>query len=109
MGEAQGEAQGFALLGYTVPNALDFQVFGIPFRNTDDHIVDQGTGQAVEAAVHLVVGRTGHGDHPIIQGHGQFFADLTAQFAFRSLNGDQVIFHRYRNFIRDGNRSFSNS
>ena len=109
MGEAERKADGLALFSSTVTNTLNFQALGIAFRNTDDHVVDQGTGQAVERAMGLIIAGAGHGDDAVFEFHANFFVDLAGKFAFRSLDGDQIIVHGYRNLIRDGNRILTNS
>src|SRR5699024_10123524 len=55
MREAQRQDQLVALLGGTVADALDLEVFLEAFGDTDDHVVDDGAGQAVEAAGLLLV------------------------------------------------------
>ena len=55
MREAQGQGQLAALLGGTIADALNFQILAEALGNTDDHVMDQGAGQAMEAACLLLV------------------------------------------------------
>ncbi len=55
MREAQGQDQLAALLCAAVANALDLQVLAEAFGNTDDHVVDEGAGQAMQTTCLLLV------------------------------------------------------
>ena len=55
--EAQRQDQLVALLGSAVADALNFQILAEAFGNTNHHVVDDGAGQAMEAAgLFLVIG-----------------------------------------------------
>ncbi len=60
MRETQVHHQVFALLLHTVANAVHLQLLLVALGYANDHVVDQGTGQAVQRAVLLLVIRTGN-------------------------------------------------
>ena len=49
MRETEVHNQVCALLLNTVANAVDFELFLKAFRYTHDHVVDKGTGEAVQS------------------------------------------------------------
>ena len=59
---AEVHNQILALLSDTVTNALNAQLLLEAFGNTNNHVVNQAAGEAVQCAVVLVVVRTGYED-----------------------------------------------
>ena len=51
-----------ALFAGTIANAVDLEFLLEALGHADDHVVDEAAGQAVEASVQLVFGRTGNMD-----------------------------------------------
>ena len=110
MGETQVHDQVLALLGNTVTDAVDVQLLLETVGDTDDHVVEQSTGQAVQAAVQLVIGRTLHGDRVAFLLNDHFRAQSTGQLALRSLHGDHVaVGHVHGNTGGNGNGHSANS
>ena len=68
MGEAERHDKLLALLGGAVADAVDLQLLLEAFGDTDHHIVEQGPGQAMQAAVELFIVGPGHMDHAVRNG-----------------------------------------
>ena len=90
VGETQVHDQVRTLLGNTVTDAVDVQLLLEALGNTDDHVVEQGAGQAVNAAMQLIVGRTFHGDRRTFLFNDHLRPQALSQFALRSLDGDHI-------------------
>ena len=90
MGEAQVHDQVVPLLGHTVAHAVDLQLFGIAVGDAHDHVVQQRAGQAVEAAVQLILGRTLHGDRSAFLFNDHLRAQRAGQLALGSLHSDHI-------------------
>ena len=102
MREAQGQGQLVALLSSTVANALDLQVLAEAFGNTDNHVVDVGAGQAMEATCLLLVIGAGNQNLIALDLNGHQGMEFGMQGTLGALHGDGVIglvdlhFHRPR-------------
>ena len=103
MREAQGQGQLVALLSSTVANALDFQVLAEALGNTDDHVVDEGAGQAMEAAGLLLVIRSGNQNLIALDGNSHQRMKFGMQGTLGALNGDGVLGRIDLNFHTGGN------
>ncbi|CAN4021128.1 Putative manganese efflux pump MntP, partial [Dysosmobacter welbionis] len=88
--EAQVHDQVLTLLGHTVADAVNLQLLLVAVGHTDDHVMEQSAGQAVEAAVQLVVGRTLHGDRAAFLFKNHLRAQSLRQLALGSLNGHHI-------------------
>ena len=90
MGIAKVHDQIGALLGDTVADAVDVQLLLEALGNTDDHVVEQSAGQAVNAAMQLIVGRTLHGDRRTFLLNDHLRPQALSQLALGSLDGDDI-------------------
>ena len=97
MREAQVHDQVLALLGHTVTHAVDLQLLLEALGHAGDHVGQQGAGQAVQAAVQLVVGRTLHGDRVAFLLNHHLGTQRTGQLTLGSLDGNHIT-------LGDGNR-----
>ena len=86
----QGHVEVLALLGHTVTNTVDLQLLLIALGNTDDHVVEQGAGQAVQAAMLLSVGGTGDIDHTGLDVDLHLGVQIAGQLALGALNSNNV-------------------
>ena len=91
MGETKGQVQVLALLLGTVTNTCNLEILLIAFRYTNNHVVDEGTGKAMERPVGFIVGRTLNSDDVAIDGYFHFLTYLAGKFTFRALYFHQVI------------------
>ena len=110
VGETQVHDQVRPLLGNTVTDAVDVQLLLEALGNTDDHVVEQGAGQAVNAAMQLIVGRTFHGDRRTFLFNDHLRPQALSQFALRSLDGDHIALSNvHGNTGGNGNGHSTNS
>jgi hypothetical protein len=89
--EAQGQDQLAALLCAAVANALDLQVLAETFGNTDNHVVDVGAGQAMEATCLLLVIGAGNQNLIALDLNGHQGMEFGMQGTLGALHGDGVI------------------
>ena len=110
MGEAQVHDQLVALLSHTVAHAVDVQLLLEALGDAHDHVVQQGAGQAVQAAVGLLVVGTGHMDHIALLGDGHGGMHLLRQGTLGALYGNQVTgFDLHVHTGGDGDRHSSDT
>ena len=109
MGEAQCHNQVLALLYCTVTNALDFQLLGEAFRNAVYHVGNQGSGQAVQTSVLLIVGRTGNQYFAVLNSYGQVGVEGLGHGALGALDSHFVAVYSNLYAGRDSDRLSTNS
>ena len=109
MRETEVHNQVCALLLNTVANAVDFELFLKAFRYTHDHVVDKGTGEAVQRTVLFVVVRTCNNNLSALHSDVHARLELLSQRALRAL--DRYAATVYLNLDACGNiyRFSSNS
>ena len=56
--ETKGQVQRVALFLSTIADTIDFELLGEAIRYTNNHVVDERTGQTMERSVVFIVGRT---------------------------------------------------
>ena len=103
MREAQGQGQLAALLGGTIADALNFQILTEALGNTDDHVMDQGAGQAMEAACLLLVIGAGNQNLIALDSNSHQRMKLGMQGTLGALNGDSVLGRIDLHFHTGGN------
>ena len=110
VGEAQTHDQLAALLLGTVANAVDFQFLGEALLNALHHVVDQGTGQAMQGLVQMLLIRTVNDQLIALELQDHVGMEGVSQGTLGSLHGDDVaIGNGHRNVCRDNNRLLTNS
>ena len=60
--------------------------------STHHHVVQQGTGQAMQGTVFLFIVGAGHVDDVALLGQGHLLAELLGQGTLGALDGDQIAF-----------------
>ena len=94
----------------TVTNALDFQLLGEAFADTDDHAVEDGADGAMHGTGGLAVVRTGADHFCAFLGDGDDGVEGAGQGALGALHGDGIArFHLNFYPSGDGNRRSANS
>ena len=110
MGEAEGENEKLALLGYAETDADKFLPGGETFGHADDHIVHQGTVETVHRTVTGKVGRAFELDLIVLNGDLDVGIDFLAHFTERSFNLHHVAgLERNADAGRKAYRQFTNS
>ena len=110
MGEAQTHHQLGALLLYTEANAVDFQLLGEALFHTLNHVVQQGTGQAVETLVQMLVIGPLNSQDGAVQLQNHVGVEGVGQRALGALHGDHIALGNvHRHICRDSNRLLTNS
>ena len=88
VGITEGELQVGALLQDTVANTGDFHVDGVAFGDTNDHVVDEGAGQAVESTVLALIVRPGDLDFALLKCDCDRRINVELEGALRPLDSD---------------------
>ena len=89
MGIAQGHFKVGALEGGTVADADQLERLDVPLGDTDDHVVDERTGQAVQRTVLALVIRALDDDFArFVLADLHVLVERTGQLAFGALDGD---------------------
>ena len=110
MGETKGQVEVLALLLGTIPDTIDFEILGEPFRYAHNHVVDQRTGQAVKGSVRFIVRRTRYRNNVAFDGYFHFRMNMAGKFTFRALYFHQIVLaDRDCYASRDFNRCSTNS
>ena len=86
MREAELELEILALGHYTVTSTGDFELLGVALGDTNDHVVDQGAGQAVLAAGFALVIRTLDLDGVLFLRNSQHRRNGVGELALRALH-----------------------
>ena len=101
--------QVLAFLGCTVTNTVDLEGLGESFGYADDHVVDEGTGQAVEGSVHLVVIGTGDVNDACFDFDFHSGCYVHLKCALGALDGNVLTVNLNFHSCRDGNGSSTDS
>jgi len=109
-GVTKVQLNGLTDLRCLVSNADDLERLGVALRNTNDHVVQERTGQTVNASVFLLIGRTAHSDLCALLLDDHAFIELVGQGSEGALYGYQVaIGNGNGNACGNGNGHSSNS
>ena len=111
MREAEVELELLGTLGHhAVTHALDLQLLLVALGHTDDHVVDESTGEAVQRAVLTLVVRTLNEDLSlIILAHGDGLANGEVQGSLRTLHLHVLPIKLHLDTGRDGDGKPANA
>ncbi len=107
MRESQRELEHLAVGLCAITYADEFHLLLIAVGNAFDHVVNQGAGQTVLGAVLAVVGRTGYNYVAVFNRDGEVGIDSLFEFAFGSLDGNDVGSNVYGHTCGECNGSFT--
>ncbi|MPN45822.1 hypothetical protein SDC9_193394 [bioreactor metagenome] len=109
MREAQAHDDLVALLDGLEADAGDVEVLAEALGDADDHVVDQRTGQAMEGAVLLLVGRAGDGDGRAFNADRDVGVDRLGERGLAALHRDDLAVDLDFDAGRDGDRHLAYS
>ena len=79
-----------ALLGNTITDAVDFELFLKAFGHADDHVVQECTGKPVQGFVQVAVIGTGHDDRAVFHSDLHIVVYCSGKFPFGALHGNST-------------------
>src|SRR3954468_13614677 len=106
---AEVEGELLAVQRGSVADACDLQALAIAVGHADDHVVDEGPGQAVELLVHLLLGRAGDDERPVLAADGHVRVEGAAERALRPLDREVTPVDGHVDPRRDGDGKASDT
>ena len=111
IGEANPQIQNLAFDRNDITDADDFELLLIAILDAENHVVDQGPGQAVHGAREAVIGDPGHDQFlaTLRLGDTHFFAVGETELPLGTFDLDGLPVDRYLDTVRYWDRLSSNS
>ena len=110
MGVANVQHELLALHLRPVANADDLEVLREAGGRSDDHVVDERTGEAVQRTVALIIARTLDGENTVVLLEDHVLRNLLRQLALGAFHGHNIRFiDRDCHSGRNADRKFSDT